>query len=84
MDAVTSVRSETMCNWFQFFFYVNGAVAVIVGMVFLWSLFQSSSSLPKGLMSLRLFFSLIGTVIATTNMLFFYLICDRALLKQAA
>jgi hypothetical protein len=76
------ISSETICNFFYFFFVVYASLAVITLIGTLAVLFMVK--MPRGLMFATGFQSLIMLVIASTAALFYYLICDRALLSGKA
>ncbi len=72
-----SISSSTVCNFFYGFFVVYAALLVlsIVALVGVTSLLK----LPKSLIIANSVPAIIGLAIITTQMLFFYLICNRAL-----
>lgn len=71
------ISSEIVCNFFYVFFVVYAAIAVIalVGIIGVFSFLK----VPKAQMGALGIQGLIGLALATTQMLFLYLICDRAL-----
>ena len=73
-----SISSTAVCNWFYIFYIANLVVLaiIVIGMLFL--AFRSK----KGLTVPNLFFGLISSVVACTNTLFFYIMCDRSLKPQ--
>jgi hypothetical protein len=70
-----AIAGSTVCNWFYIFYVVNLIVFVIlvIGMVFL------AFRTKKGLTLPNIFFGLISSVVACTNTLFFYIMCERSL-----
>jgi hypothetical protein len=71
------ITSDVVCNFFYIFFVVYlviGALSVLgfIGMAF-------TVKVSKSLMIWNAFLALIPVAIITTQFLFFYLICDRAL-----
>jgi hypothetical protein len=70
-----AIAGSTVCNWFYIFYVVNLIVFVIlvVGMVLL------AFRTKKGLTLPNIFFGLISSVVACTNTLFFYIMCERSL-----
>ena len=75
------IPSETICNFFYIFYMVYAVIAVIslIGLIGVFTFLK----VPKGQIGALGIQSLIGLALATTQMLFLYLICDRAL-KPAA
>jgi hypothetical protein len=70
-----SISSGTVCSWFYIFFMANVIVmALIVGITLYTFIFAKKSVTPA-----NLFFALLQLIVAGTNTLFFYLICDRSL-----
>lgn len=80
MDVANKVSSGFVCDWFYAFFVVNAVVAGLLILMFVYSLAVAGGGLPKALLNFRLFMLVVSAVIAGTNSLFFYIICDRALL----
>ena len=74
-----SISSETICNFFYFFFVFYAAIAVVA----LFGGIMTISSMPKSLMLVSGFQNLVVFALAATAALFHYLICDRALLAKA-
>jgi uncharacterized membrane protein len=75
------ISSETVCNFFYVFFVTYAVIAVIslIGVIGVFTFLK----VPKGQVGAMGIQGLIGLALATTQMLFLYLICDRAL-KPAA
>jgi hypothetical protein len=73
-----AIPSESICNFFYFFFVFYAVIAIItvLGTIGVLAFLR----LPKGLMLMSGFQSLVVAVLAATMALFHYLICDRALL----
>ena len=71
------ISNELVCNFFYVFFVVYGVIAVIslVGVIGIFTFLK----VPKGQLGAIGIQGLIGLALATTQMLFLYLICDRAL-----
>ena len=76
-DWMESISSSTVCNFFYGFFVVY-AVLLALSVVALVGVF-SFLKLPKSLIIANSVPAIIGLSIVTAQMLFFYLICDRAL-----
>lgn len=77
-----NIPSETICNFFYFFFvlYAILAVVTLLGTVGIFALLR----MPKTFMIATGFQSLVVFVLAGTSALFYYLICERALLAPKA
>ncbi len=73
-----SISSDTICNFFYFFFVFYAAIAAVTLLGTIGVL--AMSRLPKSLMIVSGFQSLVVFALAATAALFHYLICDRALL----
>jgi hypothetical protein len=76
------ISNELVCNFFYVFFVVYAVIAVIslVGVIGIFTFLK----VPKGQLGAIGIQGLIGLALATTQMLFLYLICDRALKPGAA
>ena len=81
MDVANKVSSGFVCDWFYAFFVINAAVAALLVLMFVYSLFMAGGGIPKAILNFRLFMLVVSAIIAGTNSLFFYIICDRALLS---
>lgn len=76
------ISSETVCNFFYAFFVIYAILFAISVLTFVGVLGYAKKLGMAGVgLGLQ---ALIGTGIIGTQMLFFYLICDRALLKAKA
>lgn len=71
------ISNESICNFFYVFFVVY-AVFAVLSLVSFVGVF-TFMKVPKGLMVSHGVQAFISLGIATTMMLFLYLICDRAL-----
>jgi len=71
------ISNESICNFFYVFFVVY-AVFAVLSLVSFIGVF-TFMKVPKGLMVSHGIQAFISLGIATTMMLFLYLICDRAL-----
>ncbi len=71
------ISSEIICNFFYVFFVVYAIIAVIslIGFVGIFTFLK----VPKANVGVAGFQAILALSIATTQMLFLYLICDRAL-----
>ena len=72
-----NISSATVCNFFYAFFVIY-AVLLALSIVALIGV-TSFLKLPKALIIANSVPAIIGLTIITAQMLFFYLICDRAL-----
>lgn len=75
-----NISNHTICNWFYIFFLANVIVIALIVLVGLYSLL--SKGVSRVFTSGHFFLALLQMIVAGTNMLFFFLICDRSL--QAA
>jgi uncharacterized membrane protein len=75
------ISSELVCNFFYVFFVVYAVIAVIslIGVIGIFTFLK----VPKAQVGAIGIQGLIGLALATTQMLFLYLICDRALKPSA-
>ena len=71
------ISSEVVCNFFWIFYVVYAVIAVfaLIGLVGVFSFLK----VPKAQLGVAGLQGLIALALATTQMLFLYLICDRAL-----
>jgi hypothetical protein len=76
-DWMKQISNESICNFFYVFFVIYAFIAVlsVVSLVGVFTFMK----VPKGLLVAHGVQALISMSIATTMMLFLYLICDRAL-----
>jgi hypothetical protein len=70
-----SISSESICNFFYFFFVLYAVIALFAGVSLLSLLFVMKTKEMGAILP-----SILTLAVATTQALFFYLICDRALL----
>ena len=71
------ISNESICNFFYVFFVIY-AVFAVLSLVSFIGVF-TFMKVPKGLLAVHGVQAFISLGIATTMMLFLYLICDRAL-----
>ena len=70
------ISNDTICRWFYIFFIANIIVVALVLAAGVYALvIKGSSRVTSG----SVFFALLQLIVAGTNTLFFYLICDRSL-----
>lgn len=82
MDFSKSVPSSTVCTWFYAFYVINAVIAVACLLALAVTLFSAKGGVFKALFGAQAFGFFIKAAIAATNMMFFYIICDRALLGE--
>ena len=70
-----NISSSTVCSWFYAFYIVFAIILAIVVLGVLYALV----SMKKDLTVSNLFFAVIQMLVVTTNMMFFYIMCARAL-----
>jgi len=71
------IPSWAMCKWFYVFFVINVIVLMLLVSAIVYA-FVSRTAF-KMITVPNVFIALIQLTVASTNMLFFYLICDRSL-----
>ena len=77
-----NISSETVCNFFYIFFVVN---AVFVALAILGLIGMAGFAKKLGMGGIATgFYGVLLAALAATQTLFFYLICDRALLASKA
>jgi hypothetical protein len=81
MDFTKNIPDSLVCNWFYAFFVVNAVIASIAIVGLLYSAFSKGAL--RALFTVQSLTMLISGAIAATNMLFFYIICDRSLKPSA-
>jgi cation transport ATPase len=70
-----SISNSTICNWFYTFYLANLVVFFLVIGLGTYMFFRNKRQFT----ATNLFLALLQLIVAGTNMLFFYLICDRTL-----
>jgi hypothetical protein len=70
-----SISNSTICNWFYTFYLANLIVFFLVIGAGAYMFFRNKRQFT----ATNLFLALLQLIVAGTNMLFFYLICDRTL-----
>lgn len=75
------ISSEIVCNFFYVFFVVYAVIAVVslVGLIGVFTFLK----VPKANLGVAGLQAFIALALATSQMLFLYLICDRALKPSA-
>ncbi len=73
-----------MCDWFYFFFIIRVTLFAVLAVAVVYLFAMSSGSVFKGDMGFKLFAAFLGMIVAATDALFFYLICDRSLGGQSS
>ena len=71
------ISNSTVCNWFFIFYVVYAILAVVLILSLLVALTTSAGR--KYLTTPYVFMSTVSIIVATTQFLFFYIICDRSL-----
>ncbi len=75
-----SIQNKSICTWYYAFFIINAIVASFALLILIVQLaFVKKVGMAKLIDSLS---TLIVLVIGSVNALFFYLMCDRALLQE--
>jgi hypothetical protein len=73
------ISNSSICNWFYIFYVANVIVITLVVVASLYVMIFKN----KDFTASNVFFALLQLVVAGTNTLFFYLICDRSLKPTA-
>lgn len=76
-DWSKQIPSDIVCNFFYVFFVIYAIILAVAVVGFIGAFV--SVKLPKSLLMINGFTAFIAAALATTQFLFFYLICDRAL-----
>ena len=76
-----NISNRSICDWFYIFFLANVIIIFLVIGAGLYAVISKGSS--KIFTGSNIFFALLQLIVSGTNMLFFFLICDRSL-KPAA
>jgi hypothetical protein len=74
------ISSQSVCTWYYAFFIINFIIAGFAFIGLILGLVMSTG--PFWMKFLNTITGMIGLSIAVVNGLFFYLICDRALLAE--
>lgn len=69
------ISDSTICNWFYTFFLANLIVFLLLIVAGPYAYFRNRRRFTLN----DFFFALLQLIVAGTNTLFFYLICDRSL-----
>lgn len=72
-----SISNRSICDWFYIFYLANVIIFILVIGAGLFALVTKGHS--KVFTSSNVFFALLHLIVSGTNMLFFFLICDRSL-----
>lgn len=76
------ISSSTVCNFFYVFYVIYAVICTLLVITLIASVFYVKMNTP---MSVAMMVNMVLTTgIATTMVLFHYLICDRALLTKKA
>lgn len=82
-DFFKEVPNTTICDWYYILYLVNLSVFVLLLLVFIYQFMFNSKTAMK-VMGIKGFLMwLVSMGIALTSSLFFYLMCDRALLQSS-
>ena len=72
-----NISNRSICDWFYIFYLANVIIFCLVIGAGLYAVISKGSS--KVLTSSNVFFALLQLIVSGTNMLFFFLICERSL-----
>lgn len=79
-DMTKTISNSTICDWYFYLYLINAAVFVIFFLSIITSLIFSSK--VRNMFGLTFTIQVISMAISLVSSLFFYLMCDRALLKN--
>lgn len=79
-DLTKDIPNTTICDWYYYLYLINAAVFVIFFLSIITSLIFSSK--VRNMFGLTFTIQVISMAISLVSSLFFYLMCDRALLKN--
>lgn len=74
------IDSSSVCTWFYAFFIINSILAALA-ILSIGAIAFGVSGVPKGMIAPSIVTTVLSAGIAIVNSLFFYIICDRALIK---
>ena len=74
-DWMQRISNSTICNWFYTFYLANLIVFFLVIVASGYAYFYTKRHFTIN----NIFFALLQLIVAGTNMLFFYMMCDRSL-----
>lgn len=72
-----AISSTTVCNWYWVFFIVSAVLSVGLVLAIITLFAMKGISIRDG--GFKLFMLIVQLGITTTSMLFYYIMCDRAL-----
>ena len=80
-DTFKGVSNLTICEWYYYLFLFNAGIFSLLIVSFLVLLFVDSKTFIK-MVGGNFVVMILTTLISLTSGLFFYLMCDRTLLKH--
>ena len=80
-ELASGISDNNICTWYYALFLINMAVFVVGLLAFIWIFITGNKILIK-LVGGKFIFWIVSMIITLTSALFFYLMCDRALLKN--
>ena len=79
-DMTKNISNSTICDWYFYLYLINAGVFIIFFLSIVVSLIFSSK--VRNMFGLTFTIQVITMAISLVSSLFFYLMCDRALLKS--
>ncbi len=79
-DMTKNISNSTICDWYFYLYLINAGVFIIFFLSVVVSLIFSPKF--RNMFGLTFTLQVITMAIALVSSLFFYLMCDRALLKS--
>jgi hypothetical protein len=81
LELASGISDNNICTWYYVLFLINMSVFVVGLLAFIW-VFITNNKIFMKLIGARFVFWIVSMIITLTSALFFYLMCDRALLKN--
>lgn len=72
-----NIPSWVICQWYYVLFIINVITFIIIIIAII--VIPTMKGIPKGIMTGHMLLYIISATFASTNALFYYLMCDRAL-----
>jgi len=80
-DLFKGISDNNICDWYYYLFLINFTVFVVIFLLLLW-MFATNNKIFMKVIGGNIIFWIISMFISLTSGLFFYLLCDRTLLKH--
>jgi hypothetical protein len=80
-ELASTISDNNICTWYYVLFLINFGVFALLLLGFIW-IFITKNKIFMNVIGGNFIFWIISMFISLTSGLFFYLMCDRALLKN--